>query len=70
MQAPSTSAAGTTLGILVDLDVGSARTGVPSVERLLADASMRQELGRKARAYAENTFDIRRIGQRFEALLK
>ena len=43
---------------------------VTSVERLLADASMRQELGRKARAYAENTFDIRRIGQRFEALLK
>ncbi len=29
------SAAGTTLGILVDLDVGSGRTGVPTVERLL-----------------------------------
>lgn len=30
------SDAGTTLGILVDLDVGSGRTGVPTVERLLA----------------------------------
>lgn len=29
------SAAGTVLGILVDLDVGSGRTGVPTVERLL-----------------------------------
>ena len=29
------TAAGTTLGILVDLDVGSGRTGVPTVERLL-----------------------------------
>lgn len=33
------SEAGTTIGILVDLDVGSGRTGVPSVERLVALAA-------------------------------
>jgi D-serine deaminase-like pyridoxal phosphate-dependent protein len=41
--AAAARAAGTTLGILVDLDVGSGRTGVPTVDRLvsLAEATDR-----------------------------
>jgi D-serine deaminase-like pyridoxal phosphate-dependent protein len=37
--AAAAGAAGTTLGILVDLDVGSGRTGVPTVDRLVALAA-------------------------------
>lgn len=49
---------------------GDTDAFVASVKRLLSDASARQDLGQKARAYADCTFDILRIGQRFEALLK
>ncbi|HKD95954.1 MAG TPA: glycosyltransferase, partial [Gaiellaceae bacterium] len=36
---------------------------------LHADASRRAELGRSARAYAERTFDLERIADRFEQVL-
>lgn len=42
---------------------------VDAAERLLANASQRDDLGRNARAHAERTFDIERIADAFEAIL-
>jgi len=38
--------------------------------QLLDDAGRRAEMGTRARAYAEQTFDIRLIGDRFESVLR
>ena len=38
-------------------------------ERLLADADLRADMAARARAYAERTFDIETIADRFEAIL-
>jgi glycosyltransferase involved in cell wall biosynthesis len=46
-----------------------SRTWIENAERLLRDAALRRELGRNARAYAERTFDIERITDRFEELM-
>jgi glycosyltransferase involved in cell wall biosynthesis len=40
-----------------------------AVNGLLADAAAREKLGGAARAYAESTFDVRRIGDTFESVL-
>jgi hypothetical protein len=39
------------------------------VKSVLEDPEKRAEAGRRGRAYAEQTFDIARIGDRFEAVL-
>lgn len=44
-------------------------TILSTVERLLDDVETRKRMGRNARAYAENEFDIRRIGERFGAVI-
>lgn len=41
-----------------------------AVERLVGDAALRAHMGASARAYAERTFDIRRIADTFEAHLR
>ncbi len=43
---------------------------VAAAETLLADAALRQRLGRNARAYAERTFAIERIADAFERVLR
>jgi colanic acid biosynthesis glycosyl transferase WcaI len=43
---------------------------VAAAERLRADLARREELGRRARAYAETTFDLDRITDRFEEILR
>ena len=59
-------------------DSGGGEVVVPSddpatilstVERLLDDVETRKRMGRNARAYAEKEFDIRRIGDEFEAVI-
>ena len=40
-----------------------------NVRELLADPIRRENMGRNARAYAESTFDIERIADRFEAII-
>jgi glycosyltransferase involved in cell wall biosynthesis len=47
-----------------DWDAASA-----SLNRLLSDPSERQQMGAAARDYAERTFDVRAVGDRFEAVL-
>ena len=42
---------------------------VAGATRLLADTGLREELGRRARRYAEENFDVASIGDRFEAIL-
>jgi len=44
-------------------------TILSTVERLLDDVETRKRTGRNARAYAEKEFDIRRIGDEFEAVI-
>jgi colanic acid biosynthesis glycosyl transferase WcaI len=39
-------------------------------ERLMGDSALRQDMGNKARTYAEQNFNIAVIGERFDALLK
>jgi hypothetical protein len=34
------------------------------------DENLKNEMGRKAREYAETAFDIRKIGERFEQILE
>jgi colanic acid biosynthesis glycosyl transferase WcaI len=54
-------------GILVD--PGDEAGLVASATRLLADVGLREELGRRARRYAEENFDVASIGDKFEAIL-
>jgi glycosyltransferase involved in cell wall biosynthesis len=42
---------------------------VKSAEKLVHDATMRDEYARNARAYAQKTFDIQKIGDHFEEIL-
>jgi glycosyltransferase involved in cell wall biosynthesis len=43
---------------------------VAEAERLHRDVALREELGRRARAYAETAFDIEAIADRFEEVLR
>jgi glycosyltransferase involved in cell wall biosynthesis len=54
-------------GVLVE--PGGEAGLVRHATRLLAHAGLREELGRRARRYAEENFDVARIGDRFEAIL-
>jgi colanic acid biosynthesis glycosyl transferase WcaI len=46
------------------------RAFVAAAQELLADWERRAELGRAARSYAETTFDLAEITDRFEAVLE
>jgi colanic acid biosynthesis glycosyl transferase WcaI len=54
-------------GLLVEPD--DAGGLVEGARRLLGDAELRERLGSAGRAYAERTFDIRAIANRFEEVL-
>ena len=54
-------------GVLVE--PGNETGLVAHAARLLADAGLREELGRRARRYAEENFDVADIGDKFEAIL-
>ena len=54
-------------GILVE--PGDEADLVAGAERLLADERLREELGRRARRYAEENFDVATIADRFEPIL-
>jgi len=43
---------------------------VAAAERLLADQSLRRLMGKRARVYAEGTFEIERIADQFQAVLR
>jgi colanic acid biosynthesis glycosyl transferase WcaI len=55
-------------GIVVPASDGAAL--VDAAEELLGSEARRNELGRRARAYAEATFDVEAIAERFEAVLR
>lgn len=55
-------------GVVVDPDDSAAF--VSAAVRLLERPTLRAALGRRARRYAEDTFDIRRIGGRFEEVFE
>jgi glycosyltransferase involved in cell wall biosynthesis len=48
---------------------GDEKGFLAAARRLASDAELRAELGRNGRAYAERTFDIGHIGDRFEGIL-
>jgi len=50
--------------------VGDDDAFLGALQRLVGDDALRHEMGKKARAYAESAFDIRRIGKRFEEILE
>jgi colanic acid biosynthesis glycosyl transferase WcaI len=54
-------------GVLVE--PGDEGDLVTNATRLLADAGRREALGRQARRYAEENFDVAGIGDKFEAIL-
>jgi colanic acid biosynthesis glycosyl transferase WcaI len=54
-------------GLLVE--PGDEADLVAKAARLLGDAGLRDELGRRARRYAEENFDVAVIGDKFEAIL-
>lgn len=54
-------------GILVE--PGDEADLVAGAERLLADERLREELGRRARRYAEENFDVATVADRFEPIL-
>jgi colanic acid biosynthesis glycosyl transferase WcaI len=54
-------------GVLVEPD--DAEGFVAGARRLLADAALRQRLGQAGRDYAERTFDIAAVGDRFEEVI-
>ena len=54
-------------GVLVE--PGDEADLVANAARLLADTALREQLGRRARRYAEETFDVAGIGDKFEAIL-
>ena len=45
------------------IPVGDDQAFVDAVQRLVDDENLRQEMGRRAREYAETAFDIRKIAQ-------
>ncbi len=51
-------------------DPGNVPAFVAAAMQLLNDEALRADMGARARRYAEETFDIRRIGDEFEAVLK
>lgn len=55
-------------GIVVE--PGNHEAFLASAERLLADGPLRERLGRNARAYAERTFDVVAVADRFERVLE
>jgi glycosyltransferase involved in cell wall biosynthesis len=50
--------------------VGDDGAFLDAVQRLVDDDNLRQQMGRRAREYAETAFDIRKIGARFEQILQ
>lgn len=54
-------------GVLVE--PGNEADLVAAASRLLANEGLREEFARRARRYAEETFDIATIGDRFESIL-
>jgi colanic acid biosynthesis glycosyl transferase WcaI len=50
--------------------VGDDEAFIEAVRRLVDDGKLRQEMGQRAREYAETAFDIRKIGKRFEEILE
>lgn len=50
--------------------VGDDTAFLDAVQRLVDDDNLRQEMGQRAREYAETAFDIRKIGKRFEEILE
>jgi colanic acid biosynthesis glycosyl transferase WcaI len=67
---PENLAARTVLGAEAGLVVAPGDTAglIDAARRLLDDPALRDRLGRNGRAYAERTFDIAAITDRFEAL--
>jgi glycosyltransferase involved in cell wall biosynthesis len=53
----------------VVVEPGDAGDLVANATRLLADTRLREELGHRARRYAEKSFDVTSIGDKFEAIL-
>jgi glycosyltransferase involved in cell wall biosynthesis len=49
---------------------GDAQALVDAARRLLGDLALRAELGQNAWRYAQRTFDIERIGDRFEQIVR
>jgi len=52
------------------IPVGDEEGFVAAAERLINDESLRHEMGKGARAYAEVEWDIRKIGERIEGILR
>jgi putative colanic acid biosynthesis glycosyltransferase WcaI len=48
---------------------GDVEAFIQSAERLVADPALREACSRNARKYAEQTFNIRTIGDRFESIM-
>jgi colanic acid biosynthesis glycosyl transferase WcaI len=64
----ATIVAGSGAGLLVG--PGDVEGFVAGARRLLADPELRASMGAAARAYAEKTFDIETVGDRFEQVLE
>ena len=52
------------------VDPGDTAGFVAAGTRLVEDEALRRDAGQKARNYAEETFDVARIGERFDALFE
>jgi colanic acid biosynthesis glycosyl transferase WcaI len=50
--------------------VNDANAFIGAIERLLQDAAMRETFGQQARHYAETMFDIGKIADRFETIMR
>jgi putative colanic acid biosynthesis glycosyltransferase WcaI len=59
-----------TSGAGMRVDPDDAESLVEGARRLLEDAELRERLGAAGRAYAERTFDIEAIADRFESVLE
>ena len=51
-------------------DPGRPDAFVEAAERLLADGSLRRSMGERARLYAEDAFEIQRIADRFQQVIR
>ena len=49
---------------------GDADAAAAALSGLLSDPAVRERMGAGARSYAERTFDVSRVGERFETLLR